>query len=171
MNAIWLAHLPSDCCHVAMFIWHLQGSGGVERRRKPENAENGTSIYLYLEKLTETYRPFWEKHFWENYELSSTFRSPHEVTHRDNATNKVTPRHPEVTPPAANHHGAASPKSLIKLCDIGLESRRAFALCQMYVLKISICWSTGHWHNRLDNQVLWCSWVIFLCLFRRGCIY
>ena len=27
------------------------------------------------------------------------------------------------------------PKSLIKLCDIGLESRRAFALCQIYVLK------------------------------------
>ena len=30
------------------------------------------------------------------------------------------------------------PKSLIKLCDIGLESRRAFALFQIYVLKISI---------------------------------
>ena len=63
------------------------------------------------------------------------------------------------------------PTSLIKLCDTGLESRRAFALCQRYVLKISIHWSTGHWHNRLDNQILWSYWVIFLCLFRRGYIH
>ena len=46
------------------------------------------------------------------------------------------------------------PKSLIKLCDIALESRRAFALCPIYVLKIRVYGSTGHWHNRLDNQIL-----------------
>ena len=63
----------------------------------------------------------------------------HELTRKaQQRTKKIAPRNPEVTPPSANHHGTTLPKSLIRLCDLGLESRRASAFCQIYVLKSSV---------------------------------
>lgn len=42
-------------------------------------------------------------------------------------------------PSSVNHHGTTLPKSLIKVYDTGLESRRASAFCQLCALKINAC--------------------------------
>ena len=67
----------------------------------------------------------------------------------------LTARNPEVAPPSANQHGTTFPKSVIKLCDMGLESCLVMPLHSVK----SLFWNSAFYQPAIGTTIhnTWCT--------------